>query len=404
MLKEIRFKNWKSFKDATLYIDPLTVLIGTNASGKSNAIDGLEFIQKAIQGLSFDSILQEIRGGIEWAAMKPYSEFSIEAVVSDEDEKVDYVYHFQVNTATYAYLMKESLAEINTKNNKQKILYSAAESAGDLNVHFAEGDMIPFGSRGLLLLPIIRHSTKSNEPHLKKAINTVYDALGRIRIFDPIPSRMRDYSASSTDLLRDASNLAGVLTALPLHEKNQVEQTLSNYVAQLPENEIRKVWAEPVGRLKKDSMLYCEEGWIEGQEPLLMDASGMSDGTLRFLGILTALLTSPSGSLMVVEEVDNGLHPSRAGLLIQMLRDIGAQRQIDVLVTTHNPALLDALGPEMVPFIIVAHRSPDTGESKLTLLEEIHNLPKLLASGPLGKIVTQGAVEKSLHEGEGNPS
>jgi len=39
MIKEIRFMNWKSFSDAKVYIDPLNVLIGTNASGKSNIID-----------------------------------------------------------------------------------------------------------------------------------------------------------------------------------------------------------------------------------------------------------------------------------------------------------------------------------------------------------------------------
>lgn len=39
MIKELNLKNWKSFKDSTLYIDPLTILIGTNASGKSNLLD-----------------------------------------------------------------------------------------------------------------------------------------------------------------------------------------------------------------------------------------------------------------------------------------------------------------------------------------------------------------------------
>jgi len=159
------------------------------------------------------------------------------------------------------------------------------------------------------------------------------------------------------------------------------------------------VWAEQVNRVSKDAILYCEEKWGEETEPMLMDSKGMSDGTLRFLAILTALLTRPEGSQIIIEEVDNGLHPSRAGLLLKMIRDIGTKRKIDVLVTTHNPALLNALGPEMVPFVVVAHRSPETGASKLTLLEDIDNLPKLLASGPLGKIVSTGEIEKSLAEG-----
>jgi hypothetical protein len=56
--------------------------------------------------------------------------------------------------------------------------------------------------------------------------------------------------------------------------------------------------------------------------------------------------------------------------------------------------------PLIVPFVVVAHGSHDTGVSELTLLEDIDNLPKLMASGPLGKLVTQGEIEKSLSEGK----
>jgi predicted ATPase len=137
------------------------------------------------------------------------------------------------------------------------------------------------------------------------------------------------------------------------------------------------------------------------KKPLTVDARGMSDGTLRVIAILTALLTRPEGSLIIIEEVDNGLHPSRSGLLLQILKEIGSKRNVDILVTTHNPALLDNLGPEMVPFIIVSHRDNATGLSELTLLEEIENLPKLLASGPLGRLTAKGSIERILQSSKG---
>ena len=40
VLKSVTFQDWKSFREATLHVDELTILIGTNASGKSNALDG----------------------------------------------------------------------------------------------------------------------------------------------------------------------------------------------------------------------------------------------------------------------------------------------------------------------------------------------------------------------------
>lgn len=207
---------------------------------------------------------------------------------------------------------------------------------------------------------------------------------------------MRSYSPLSDHILSDASNIAGILAALEEPEKSQVETEITKYVTDLPERDIQKVWAEPVGKFNSDAMLYCQEMWVQNQKPTLIDARGMSDGTVRFLAILTTLLTRTENSQVVIEEVDNGIHPSRSELLIKMLRAIGKRRQIDILITTHNPALLDALGSEIVPFVVVAHRDSETGESKLTLLVDINNLPKLMASGTLGKLTSQGSLEKSL--------
>ena len=50
MLKQLILENWKSFRYAELPIDPLTVLIGTNASGKSNVVEALEFLQRIVRG------------------------------------------------------------------------------------------------------------------------------------------------------------------------------------------------------------------------------------------------------------------------------------------------------------------------------------------------------------------
>ncbi|MBR2199820.1 MAG: AAA family ATPase, partial [Bacteroidales bacterium] len=63
MITKLRLKNWKSFKDSTLYIDPLTILIGINASGKSNVLDALDFLHKlSTPHWSFLDAVGSIRG------------------------------------------------------------------------------------------------------------------------------------------------------------------------------------------------------------------------------------------------------------------------------------------------------------------------------------------------------
>ncbi|PWK14816.1 AAA family ATPase [Tumebacillus permanentifrigoris] len=402
MLKKIRFKNWKSFRDATLYFDPLTVLIGANASGKSNALDGIEFLIGIMNGFTISHVLHGdaksngVRGGIEWATLKPEEGFTIEVVVQFEKD-VEILYSMTVNTSEIArpFFEEENLTVVRYSETGETI--SKTEI---YNLNYFKNAIKKLNHSFRPDQSLVSHIEHETEFHVE-ITDRFKHFVKSIFILDPVPAGMRDYSPISDRLSKDASNLAGILSGLGLVEKLSVEQSLTKFVRQLPERDIRNVFAEPVGRLKKDAMLYCEEEWLDGQPPLLVDASGMSDGTLRFIAILTALLTRPEGSTIIIEEVDNGLHPSRANLLLDLLKKIGSERNIDVLVTTHNPALLDALGPEMVPFVVVAHRSPQSGESQLTLLEDIQNLPKLLASGPIGKIVTKGEIEKSLAEGQG---
>jgi predicted ATPase len=208
---------------------------------------------------------------------------------------------------------------------------------------------------------------------------------------------MRGFSQLSDRLEADAGNIAGVIAALPESAKKEFEYSIQKYIKQLPEKEINRVYAERVGKFQTDAMLYCEENFIDKKNGSpVVDARGMSDGTLRFLGILTALITRPEGTLLVIEEVDNGLHPSRSHLLLNMLMEIGRLRNVDVLVTTHNPALLDEMGTKMVPFITVVHRDQASGASKLTLLEDIRLLPKMLSVGTVGKLSTKGVIERAL--------
>jgi predicted ATPase len=122
----------------------------------------------------------------------------------------------------------------------------------------------------------------------------------------------------------------------------------------------------------------------------------LSDGTLRVLAIAAALLSAPEGGLVVIEEIDNGVHPSRAGMLLQNILDVAHRRSLRVLLTTHNPALLDRLPTEAIPNVVCCYRDPQEGDSRLLRLEELPDYPELVARGPLGQLMTQGVLDHFL--------
>ena len=90
------------------------------------------------------------------------------------------------------------------------------------------------------------------------------------------------------------------------------KERLLSFVKSLPEQDIVDI--RFVETPRDEVMVQLVENF--GGRERTMDADSLSDGTLRVLALAAFLLTAPAGSLLVVEELDNGIHPSRA-------RDLG---------------------------------------------------------------------------------
>ncbi len=128
----------------------------------------------------------------------------------------------------------------------------------------------------------------------------------------------------------------------------------------------------------------------------LINAFILSDGTLRTLAVLTALETVAEGSLVIIEEFDNGLHPSRLDILVKAIDECSRRRKLNVLVTTHNPATLNALEPEQLDGVVFCTWNKEKQTSELIKLHDIPRWDELLEKGQLGNLVTRRVVERYL--------
>lgn len=410
MLRKIEFFNWKSFKASALHIDQLTILIGTNASGKSNALDALEFLSRVASStdisvaLGGDANTEAIRGDSEWASYLRGSSFSLRVTLGTDDPKTDFEYHISVTTHSgHAELEGESLTRIRYQgNNARRLrLFWTDTPDSDFPGIIARLYNTKAGTKRPLRRNLSILSQLEVDPNIRseiyKGVETVSRDLRGIFLLDPNPSAMRNFSRLSESLNKDGSNVAGVLMALPDAEREEIQKTLTNLAAKLPEKDIKRVWAEYVGRHQSDAMLYCVEEWQEGHE-FDVDARGMSDGTLRFIAVIGALLLRPEGSTVVVEEIDNGLHPSRALLLLRAISAIAERRNVDLLITTHNVALLDSIPPSLIRSVSVATRDESDGSSKIISLDDVPLLSRVLAEGEVGALSRRGVLESTLKD------
>jgi predicted ATPase len=215
-------------------------------------------------------------------------------------------------------------------------------------------------------------------------------------VFDPQPRLMRAYERiGSQALSRDGANLSAVLYAL--YKGSEEEQAALTKILQ----RIRQLPEEPFEEFDfvvtplHDVLFGIRE--VKGGP--IIDARLLSDGTLRCLAVLTALETVGRGSRVIIEEFDNGLHPSRVSILTQAIADACERRDLKVLVTTHNPATLDGLTSEQLKGVVLCIWDRARKASRIVPLLELPRADVLLERGHLGDLVTRRVLEQHLMPG-----
>lgn len=188
-------------------------------------------------------------------------------------------------------------------------------------------------------------TTAGQKVHLAAA--QILAALRSVFVLDPVPHTMRQYvSARDVLLRRDADNLSAAVASLLVD--SETHALLCEALRALNEQDVRDLTtvASDLG----DLMLTVEEHTPSGDHAV--PARLMSDGTLRFLAILTSVLQAPTIDTMpehlasedavgqmtvVIEELENGLHASQASKLVKLVRSQVARRRVRALATAHSP-------------------------------------------------------------------
>lgn len=413
MLKSIQMKNFKSYREAVLPLAPLTVLIGANASGKSNAIEAMRFLAWLAQGQKLSNFRYSSQGGNQLVrgSMKDFGycqekSFDLGCSIAGEDYTT-----LSITVSRRDDEFHISDESISGERNTQLYRLDQPTSgfstdAGVLYDNFTKGKNKPrITCSDQMAIFTQLTSPASFDSKYKKTQITIpkmarkFESLLSAMLFlDPVPVKMREYSfPAEKKILGDGSNLSGALFNLWGNEESRNEspfkenrKEILQFIQSLPEQDISTLgfFNEPRGGV----MVYLTETF--GGDEKNYDVSLLSDGTLRVLAIATAMLSAEEGSLVVIEEIDNGVHPSRARHLLERIQTIAERRNLRVLLSTHNPAMLDALPDNAIPDVVFCYRDVQNGSSKLVRLQEVPDYPELISQGSLGTLVTSGTLER----------
>lgn len=333
MITHIRIDGFKSFLDFELDVPPLLALVGPNSSGKSNLFDALVFIREMPSGKAFtDSprgrsheLFHQVSKGT------PVETFRVDA------ESLTHV-ESDLRAVTY----------FSGVGEQRPLDFAVGVPSGTFGIrcgieHFGH---LPDEARSIVAdaSEATREALVPISGDFRHVRSLLFRAEEAWRLYQPDPARMREAAdeADRSALDPDGRNLAAVLGRL--HGSTAFEDLVNDFLALTPD----VVGIEP----------YLDERRGEWLFDVLVDGEGkvssrlLSDGTLRILGLLAILHDQEHPGVILLEEIENGLHPSR---LAELLRRI--ERKVtdfndpawpneplrQVIMTTHSPVVVSEL-------------------------------------------------------------
>ena len=337
-IEKLHLRNFRSVRSETITFDNPLFLVGRNGSGKSNLLDALAFLSECMVAPmqtvvnrrgSVYSTLYRSRLDQGWEMSGP-TELSlrVDFRLGGSGKKGlngHYVFFAGLGTQEHTLVLAIKREQCFVSDGVDSGLHWFDRTARRFRTSVS--GVRPALDPLALALPIIG-GVEEFAPVLK--------ALGALRVYAIEPNRIREAREPDTGLVlnRDGSNVASVLLRLERLDKG-VPARLGEILGVVTPG-IKHVEAGLVGN--QIVLTFLQDRAKGGRA--IFNASAMSDGTLRLLGLAIATMQNPAPPFLAIEEPENNIHPGALGVIEDLIE--ATARRTQIIVTTHSPDLLDA--------------------------------------------------------------
>lgn len=383
MISHLKVKNYRSLADVTVDFETLTVLVGLNGSGKSNLVDVLRFVTEALtRGLDAAILRRHGMSALRrWSGKGRRPDLEIELRASHNGYLTA---HYQLTLGSKVggeYYVKFEQCEVRDQTGPLPMLVGRFATV-DGEWFASPMEVAPALQPTALALPLLA----GLEP-----FRQVYDLLTNMSFYNIVPNDLAEPQkpANAYPLMERGDNLASLLRDLRRSHSDisrELEDALNSVMGDVLGYQVAQVGGYLVTKLR-------HVGTSEDQQPLF-ELSQESDGTLRMLGILSALYQTPPRGLIVLEEPELTIHPGAMGLLWEEIVATTQRRegQTQVILTTHSPDLLDKCEADQIRVVEkingITHVGPVAEEQKQIIQQNLFAPGQLLQAQGLRRAGT----------------
>lgn len=372
-IKRIKIMNFKSFENLDIELGKFNVLIGANASGKSNFVHVFEFLKDTVNS-GLDNAIS-MQGGVEYLrninigvsknlSMKIVSTrefgFGLErrgksGLIGIKTYEAIYEFALRFNKRGSGFRVAEDKLTLKCKffkleRKKRKIEEKGiigngkiviSRSNGKVKIDLSIPEEVPFKKEDIFP-PFLREEKLSSRMLLLETpyflipfqLREIFDDIS-IYDFDPKLPKKAYPITGKAELEENGENLSIILkNILQNKEKKRILFNLVKELLPFVENLDVEKFAD------KSLLFKLQENYFKKQ---YLPASLISDGTINITALIIALYFEKK-PLIIIEEPERNIHPYLISKVVDMMKDASQKKQI--IVTTHNPEFVKYAGLE----------------------------------------------------------
>ncbi|MBI1995896.1 MAG: AAA family ATPase [Deltaproteobacteria bacterium] len=349
MLKKLIVKGFKSLEDVAVEFPRMAVLFGPNAAGKSNLLDAIQALSRIGTSRTLSDALSEpIRGypieafafpagGLAALLSQTRASFSLETVLDVGIEHFLYNYRFSVE-------IQPGSGSVSVQDEYLVTLGKRGEPKGNPSIERVEDQLR------------IRRKSKPANPR-RENVGQNYAILSDPRWsgveYRAIERCRNELSGWRTYYLDPRVAMRSARPPSDVRDIGVLGEDIAPFLYRLRAEQPKRF--DAVKRTLRSLIPSVEDLTVDldkkrGTLDILVRQGGkefssriVSEGTLRVLALCALTVNPWSGSLLAFEEPENGVHPRRLELIVQLLSSLAVDSGRQIVVTTHSPLFCDAV-------------------------------------------------------------
>ena len=358
--------NWRNFKNLDFAVADRLLIVGPNAAGKSNLLDLFRFLGDISRKGGGLAAALEARGGLSrarclFARNNHKGELAI--MVDLRDGEDEWRYELAIKGKKGGHNHPIVVREIVTRNGSE--LLSRPDANDDRD-------------------PDQLTQTHLEQISANREFRPIAEYFAKVNYFHLVPQMIRYPQAGGASPRVFGSSMIADMNATPVRTRQawfrRIEQALQSAV---PGFETLRLEVDKAGQ---PHLIAGYRNWR--RNPSEQNETDFSDGTLRLIGLLWTIISSPAnGGVLLLEEPELSLNAAVVQKLASLLAMAQRGTSMQVILSTHSPELLDDEGIRPGEVLVLQVTSDATVANQLSEIAEVE--AQISADLPLSEVVAE---------------